>query len=365
MKLSEAKYSSNNTYKNKNLHSSLIKAGLFNDDYSLLGKYIYDKFKESINIKDLADYELSNKSYILSKYGNRDIVKCISCECKFDSNDIVDIKRTFEKEDELEKELLLTEDATSIKKLLPFINSPSYKIVKTMIYDTDFGFVAILLLGDRNVNLEKVKTFLKTEKLELASISDVEKLTNSKLGFAGPINLDVKIYADIELQTLTNFVVGANVTDHHYINVNLKDLNIIEYSDFKVINKNDLCPKCSSELTFEKTLLIKEQNTTYYDELFASSFSNQLIDYNIILLKDEYENVALELYELLNSNNKITILDDRNLKPNVKFEDGELLNAKYTIIIGNKCGEGLIELRDKESKKLISVDELKKLVKGN
>ena len=368
MRLSELNYKSYINYKKKQIDTDLIKAGLKTESgYTKLGEHLFNVFENNIDLRDLNTIKIGNREYVYSKYGNRDIVKCLSCECKFDSNDQMDIKRDIEKDGQKKMELLLTEGATSVNKLLNFVDVEPFKIVKTMIYNTDDGFAAILVLGDRNVNLEKVKTFLNTSKLELASISDVEKLTNSKLGFAGPINLDVSLYADIELQCLTNFVVGANITDHHYINVNLENLNIKGFGDFKVINKNDLCPKCSNALTFEKTLLIKDNNKIYYDLLFSYAFSNNitnLVETHIIVLKNEFLDDAVNFYNELKKSS-FTLLDDRDEKPNVKFNDSELLKPKKVLVIGNKFTEGLIEIREGSNKKLITTSEFKELVKGN
>ena len=364
MKLSEINYKSYDNYKTKELSTDLVKAGLkLNNKYTELGEIYFDNFKKNYDFNEFDYIKINSSFYVKSKYGNRDLVSCNDCNYTFDSNSEENIARYFDEEKNLPKKLLLTEGATSIKKLIPFVNVDPSKIVKTMIYKTNKGFVAILVLGDRNVNLEKVKSFLNIHEIELASIEDVSRLTNAELGYAGPIDLQIPIYADYELKNIKNFVVGANKTNYHYINVNNSDLSIVEFSDFKVLNKSDLCPKCGGKILFEKSLLLKEGNKKNYDSAFSYAFSNNLfnpIDFLIIVLKKEFMNEVEKLYTSLASENQNILIDDRDEKPFIKFNSGELLKPKKIIVIGNKLNEGLVEIRSNGDTSLINISEILK-----
>jgi prolyl-tRNA synthetase len=41
---------------------------------------------------------------------------------------------------------------------------------------------------------------------------------------------------------MKNFIVGANKTDYHYVNVNLKDFKYDLVGDIRSIKEGDICP---------------------------------------------------------------------------------------------------------------------------
>lgn len=55
----------------------------------------------------------------------------------------------------------------------------------------------------------------------------MENVTNAKVGFAGPIDLNIKIIIDNDILYKYNYIVGANKTDYHYKNVNTSISNMI------------------------------------------------------------------------------------------------------------------------------------------
>ena len=59
------------------------------------------------------------------------------------------------------------------------------------------------------------------------------------------------------------------------------------------------------------------------------------------------------------------ILDDRDERPGVKFNDAELIGIPYRITIGRKASEGIVELkkRTEDEVKELTLDELYALLK--
>ena len=53
-----------------------------------------------------------------------------------------------------------------------------------------------MIRGDHEVNEEKVQKLLGAKEFEMASIEEDEMITGAKVGFAGPIDLDVEIIVD-------------------------------------------------------------------------------------------------------------------------------------------------------------------------
>ena len=64
---------------------------------------------------------------------------------------------------------------------------------------------------------------------------------------------------------------------------------------------------------------------------------------------------AHKIYEELLSAGADALLDDRDLRPGVKFKDADLIGVPYRINVGRKMAEGLVEMVERESRQLIEV----------
>ena len=304
-----------------------------------------------------------------------------------------------------EKELLYTPMVGTIKDLEDNYNIKAEDTVKTLIYKADGNFVALMIRGDHEVNEEKVQKLLGAKEFEMASIEEDEEVTGAKVGFAGPIDLDVKIIVDNVVSKMRNFLVGANKTDYHYINVNLKDFKYDMVADIRNVTENDVCPKCGAKLSFKKG--IEVGNTfklgTKYSEAMDLYFADEdnklkpvvmgcygigiarilaaVVEQNhdengmilpkniapyevsivIANVKDE-EQVRLgnELYDKLTSKGIEVLLDDRNERAGVKFKDMDLIGIPVRVVVGKKANEGIVEYKERanDSVEELSIDEL-------
>ena len=304
-----------------------------------------------------------------------------------------------------EKELLYTPSVGTIKDLEDNFNIKATDTVKTLIYKADGRFVALMIRGDHEVNEEKVQKLLGAKEFEMASIEEDEEITGARVGFAGPIGLDVEIIVDNVVSKMRNFLVGANKTDYHYINVNLKDFKIDKIADIRNVTEDDVCPKCGAKLSFKKG--IEVGNTfklgTKYSEAMDLYFADEdnklkpvvmgcygigiarilaavveqnhdengmilpkeIAPYEVCIVvantKDE-EQVRLgnELYEKLLSKGIEVLLDDRNERAGVKFKDMDLIGIPVRIVIGKKANDAIVEYKERSSSNVIelSVDEL-------
>ena len=289
-----------------------------------------------------------------------------------------------------EKELLYTPSVGTIKDLEDNFNIKATDTVKTLIYKADGRFVALMIRGDHEVNEEKVQKLLGAKEFEMASIEEDEEITGARVGFAGPIGLDVEIIVDNVVSKMRNFLVGANKTDYHYINVNLKDFKIDKIADIRNVTEDDVCPKCGAKLSFKKG--IEVGNTfklgTKYSEAMDLYFADEdnklkpvvmgcygigiarilaavveqnhdengmilpkeIAPYEVAIViantKDE-EQVRLgnELYEKLSSEGIEVLLDDRNERAGVKFKDMDLIGIPVRVVVGKKASEGIVEYK--------------------
>lgn len=292
----------------------------------------------------------------------------------------------------LEKELLYTPNVGTIKDLEDNYGIKSKNTAKTLIYKADDKFVALMIRGDHEVNEEKVKRLLGVKELVMATYEEDEKITGAKVGFAGPIGLDIEIIIDNEILHMNNFVIGANKTDYHYINVNLSDFKYDIVADIRKVTEGDVCPNCGEKLTFKKGIEIG--NTfklgTKYSEAMGLYFADEdnklkpvvmgcygigiarilaavveqnhdefgmilpeeIAPYEVAIViantKDEEQvKLANELYDRLIEKDVDVLLDDRDERAGVKFKDMDLIGIPKRIIVGKKACEGIVEYKER------------------
>jgi prolyl-tRNA synthetase len=81
---------------------------------------------------------------------------------------------------------------------------------------------------------------------------------------------------------------------------------------------------------------------------------------------EEQAELGEKLYSMLTSFGVETLLDDRNERVGVKFNDRDLIGVPVQITVGKKAAEGVIEfsLRSSDNKEEITVDKLKGRIEG-
>lgn len=333
---------------------------------------------------------LSEEFQATCEIGEDVVVQCSHCD--FSSNlEVAPIVRTEKAsdEEELEIEKVYTPNAKTIDEVAAFMNSQVKQFVKTLLYKVNDEFVAFLLRGNRELNETKALKLLGATEMEMASFEDVERLTQASVGFAGPVGLNgVKIVMDQEVSLMKNFICGANETDMHLKNVNLKDFNVELTGDIGIVCEEDVCPVCGQKLTFTKGIEIG--NTFKLGDKYAKALGLNYLDANnelhpvqmgcygiglgrclaaiveqhndehgiiwpesvapftvgivIVSMKDENQvSQANQLYDELQAKGVDVLLDDRNERPGVKFKDMELIGLPYRITVGKRIGEGIVE----------------------
>lgn len=353
---------------------------------------------------------LSEEYQAISSIGEDVVVGCEGCD--FSSNlEITEVVDTKEDSAEEEKEMRVVEtpNAKTIEEVASFFGKEPCDFVKTLIYSVDQKIVAFCIPGDRELNETKVLKLLGANEMELASFEDVEKVTHAKVGFAGPVGLDCPVYLDRQILHKKNFIVGANKTDHHIENVNLKDFDYVETADLCQVKEGDICPVCGKKLTFQHGIevgnlfklgtkystsmnlmytdaanqlqpvwmgsygiglercmaAVVEQHNDEHGIIWPEEIAPFKLSIVCISTKDEQQvKVCEKLYDYCIQNHYDVLLDDRNERPGVKFKDMELIGIPYRITVGKGIQEGKVELvTRKDGKKVeVSLDEIEKVI---
>lgn len=357
-------------------------------------KRIFDRFNLDYKIvlasSGAMGGSLSEEFQAVTEIGEDTLVICDNCgyASNLEVSPCVSIKEI--KESLKSKELIHTPNVGTIEDLANYLKTDKSKFVKTLIYKIDDKFYACLLPGNRDLNEFKVKKLLGAKEMTLADSEDVERITKAIVGFAGPVNLEIPIIIDEDIVKMKNFVVGANKTDYHYINVNISDFKYDYIGDIKNTLPNDPCFKCHHPLSFKKG--IEVGNIFKLGTKYSESLDLKYLDQNnelkhvvmgcygigpgrimaaiveqfhddkgivwpinvapfkvgIVLIdnKDEKQvEIANKLYTELQANNIEVLLDDRDLRAGVKFNDMDLIGLPIRIVVGKKCNEGLVEFK--------------------
>jgi len=353
---------------------------------------------------------LSEEYQALSSIGEDTVVHCPYCG--FSSNlEITEVPDTaaMDASDPLEMEKRHTPNAGTIEEISAFLEREPSDFVKTLIYDADGKLYAFCLPGDRELNETKAGKLLGALELTLATPEQVQEATKAAVGFAGPVGLDIPVILDRQVMKKKNFIVGANETDHHFLNVNVTDFEPWKVADISQVREGDICPNCGEPLAFEHgievgnlfklgTKYAESMDLKYLDEnnqlqpVWMGSYGIglercmaavadqhhdeagliwplEIAPFQIAIVPVSMKNetqakAALKLYEDLKAAGVQVVLDDRPERAGVKFKDMELIGIPYRVTVGRGIDSGMVEWTERESgvREEIPVDMVKERI---
>ena len=354
---------------------------------------------------------LSEEFQAVTDTGEDILVLCDSCD--YASNIEVSkcvLKTKVEDEKEKNYEEVYTPNSGTIEEVTNFLKLPVDKFVKTMIYNIDGKLYAVMVPADREVNEVKLQKLFKAEVVELATEEQVEQVTNARVGFAGPVGLSIPVIMDEDINTKKNFIVGANKSDYHLINVNLKDFKPEYIADVKNIKEGDTCPICGGKVYFKKGIEVGNTfklGTKYSEKLGLNYLDKEnklnpvhmgcygigigrnmaaVVDQShddkgiiwpmniapfkvaLVLIDNKNEDqvkVAEDLYSNLTKAGIEVIYDDRDERAGVKFADMELIGIPIRVTVGKKVTEGKVELklRTAQESEVYNISEIENVIK--
>lgn len=332
---------------------------------------------------------LSEEFQAITNIGEDILVMCDKCD--FSSNMEISPNATKEIDNEEEKELQLVETVNqhTIEEVCKFLNLDIKKTVKAMLMNIDGKLVILFIRGDRELNETKVLKLLGASEMGFAN-DELIATSNAVPGYTGPIGLNCKIVIDNEILNMKNFCCGANKENYHYINANVKDFKYDIVGDIVNVKEGDTCPKCGGKLFFKKGIevgntfklgtkyaeglgltyldsenkshpvimgsygigieriisAVVEQNNDEKGIIWPMNIAPYKVAIVVINPKEEKQlSVGEEIYNKLNEQGIDTILDDRNERPGVKFNDMDLIGIPVRITIGKKINDDILEIK--------------------
>ena len=116
-----------------------------------------------------------------------------------------------------------TPNVRTVAEVADFFNIPLEKVLKTLLYETETGPVAVLLRGDHELNEVKLKNYLKVNDLTLASEDAVRRDNRRCRRLCRAYEPLTFPFLPISVsKPAANLVAGANEDHFHYTNVNLR-----------------------------------------------------------------------------------------------------------------------------------------------
>ena len=335
----------------------------------------------------------SQEFMVKSPVGEDGIAYCDTCgyAANYEKAECIPEDKEF-LEGDLPLEKVETPNVHTIDELVGFFGTEPHVFAKTIIYKADDKYIAAMVRGDREINEVKLKNLVGcVDDLELAEPFMVRELTKADVGFAGPIGLEIEVIADLEVANMKNFIIGANDTGYHYKNVNInRDFTPSKIADIRVITDGDKCPKCGQPIKTAQGIEVGHifKLGTKYSDALGLKFTDesgeqktvimgcygigvtrcvaaaieQMHDENGIVLpvaiapyevvvvpvnnkEEEQMKLAEEIYEDLKKQGIEALIDDRAERAGVKFKDADLIGIPLRIVVGKKCGEGIVEYK--------------------
>ncbi len=317
-----------------------------------------------------------------------------------------------------EREVVKTPKTRTIAEVSEFLEREASQIVKTLLYLADGEPLAVLMRGDHAANEVKILAHLRASGLECAELvladdATVSKLTRAPVGFAGPVGLEIPIYADLSVRPMVDFVTGANMKDRHLTGVNWgRDFEVAGFADFRRAQGGDVCAATGSP--YQEFRGIEVGHIFYlgtkYSDAMAAKLQGEdgelksiemgcygigitrilaaaveqshdgngivwpmpLAPFHVTVLplqarNDEVMAEAERIYSALLEAGVEVVLDDRDQRAGAKFKDADLIGFPIQIAIGSRgLAEGNVEVkrRGASDKELVSTSEVVDVVAG-
>lgn len=294
-----------------------------------------------------------------------------------------------------------TPDIHTIQELTEFLNVAPERTIKAVCLRVAGEPVFVYIPGERELNMAKLVAYLQVPEHEIEFLDDetIQQVTGANPGFIGPVGLPegTRILVDRQITRRPNMIAGGNVTGTHIKNVNFgRDFEGEVAEDLLMVKEGDLCPVCGEPLHFARGIEVGNifqlgtkysaaMNATFLDEngvatpfvmgsygigitrtvsaIVEQNHDDKGIIWPIVaapfaaiitianMKAEEQVMLAEEMEAALEAKGMEVLLDDRNERPGVKFNDRDLIGIPLRITVGKKAGENIVEFSTRREMK--------------
>jgi len=291
-------------------------------------------------------------------------------------------------------EELDTPDTPTIETLAAHLGVPASATLKNLlvIAGEPGEVVAIGVPGDREVDLRRVEELLGPVRIfEAADFAAHPELVRGYVGPQGLAGRAFRYVADRRVAPGTSWVTGANRPDTHARNVVAgRDFTVSEYADVVTVVDGDPCPRCGGPLTLARGVEVGHvfQLGRRYADAFGLDvpgpdgapvrltmgsygigvsravaviaeqhhderglvWPREVAPYDVEVVpvgRGDQSAHARDLAERLADTGLRVLVDDREATAGVKLTDAELIGVPWTVVVGRRADEGVVEVRDR------------------
>ncbi len=310
---------------------------------------------------------------------------------------VEDLKPTADK-----PELVHTPGLKTIEDVAAFLKISPRQKMKTLammaVGDDGARPVIAFVRGDHQLNEAKLSAAVGASELRPMHAEEIQQVFQSPGGFLGPIGIpkaaskemEPIVLVDEALRGRTNLVAGANQEDYHLRNVTPdRDFKVERWADLRMVAEGEGCPNCGQPLVVGKAVEIGHIFKLGYK--YSESMGARILDKDgkeVTPIMGSYgiglERILTSAVEQSHDDNgfwlppsiapfdvvvipinvrdanqlstaeKIAaeleaagfdvLLDDRDERPGVKFNDFDLVGVPFRVTVGKKASEGKVEV---------------------
>ncbi len=270
--------------------------------------------------------------------------------------------------------------------------APAELQIKTLVYVLDGALALVLLRGDHDLVEQKLQDGTGAGEIRAASDAEIRAALGAGPGSLGAVGVsNLRVLADACLQGLAGMTTGANQDGFHLRGVDLaRDIAVSAWLDLREVKAGEACPSCDGALSVQKTIElghIFKLGTRYAEAMGALALDEEQRSRPIVMGsygigigramaavaevchdeaglawpvsvapwelvvtalnpgQVEVADAAAALYDALVAAGVETLLDDRDERAGVKFNDADLIGVPYRLTVGPKgIAEGKVEL---------------------
>lgn len=304
-----------------------------------------------------------------------------------------------------ELRLVDTPNARTIATLVEQHGLPIEKTIKTlMVHAAEGGLIALLVRGDQELNEVKAENLPEVAApLTMASEAEIRQAVGAGPGSLGPVNLEMPLVIDRSVALMSDFGAGANIDGQHYFGINWeRDVALPKVADLRNVVEGDSSPDGKGTLAIARGIEVGHvfqlgtkystaMNATVLDDngqavpllmgcygigvtrVVAAAIEqshdaggiiwpNAIAPFEVTLVpmnahkSERVREYAETLYQQLSDAGVDVLIDDRDLRPGVKFADQELTGIPHRIVIGERgLDNGELEYKGRRDSEITMV----------
>jgi prolyl-tRNA synthetase len=349
----------------------------------------------------------------VNDHGEDTLLLCDSCGYKANRQVATYQREAVEKAEALPREEVATPDTKTIDEVSKLLGIDPSQTAKAVFHIAMVGgeekFIFAVVRGDHEMNETKLANAIGATEMRPATEEEI-KAVGSEPGYGSPIDVkgDVTIVADTAIADGANFVAGANKVGYHLRNVNAgRDFKPDIVTDLVAVEEGMACPMCGTALGSTRgievgnifklgTKYTEASNANVLDEegkahpVIMGSYGigvdrlmaciieayhddngivwpvavAPFICHMVVLAGKQPKGelaAAEELKMKLEATGIDVLLDDRDERAGVKFNDADLIGCPIRVTVGARGLEnGTVEVkrRSEEDKADVALGDL-------